>query len=41
VKKRVVLRAVGEVQKVGYRDFVQKIARKLGIVGNVENMRDS
>ena len=40
MKKRVVLRAVGEVQKVGYRDFVQKAARKLGIVGQVENMRD-
>ncbi len=40
MKKRVVLRAVGEVQKVGYRDLVQKTARKLGIVGHVENMRD-
>jgi len=40
MKKRVVFSAKGEVQKVGYRDFVQKVARKLGIVGYVENMRD-
>ncbi len=30
--------ADGEVQKVGYRDVVQKIARKMGIVGYVENL---
>ena len=40
MKKRVVLRAVGKVQKVGYRDFVQDSARELGVVGTVENMRD-
>jgi len=40
VKKRTILRAGGEVQKVGYRDFVQRVARKLEIVGYVENMRD-
>jgi len=40
VKKRVVFQATGEVQKVGYRDFVQDAARELGIVGTVENMRD-
>ena len=39
-KKRVTIHAKGEVQKVGYRDFAQKVARKLGIVGYVENMRD-
>lgn len=40
MKKRAILSAKGEVQKVGYRDFVQKVARNLGIVGYVENMRD-
>lgn len=30
----------GEVQRVGYRDFVQKIARKLKIKGFVQNLRD-
>ncbi|MGQ9781882.1 MAG: acylphosphatase [Nitrososphaeria archaeon] len=30
----------GEVQRVGYRDFAQKVARKLDIKGYVENLRD-
>jgi len=30
----------GDVQKVGYRDFVQKVARRLGVKGCVENLRD-
>ncbi len=32
--------AKGEVQKVGYRDVVQEIARKFGIVGYVETLED-
>jgi acylphosphatase len=32
--------AKGTVQKVGYRDYVQEIARKLGVKGYVENMKD-
>ena len=31
--------AKGEVQRVGYRDEVQRIARKLGIKGYVENIK--
>lgn len=30
----------GEVQKVGYRDFVVKVARRLGVRGYVENVED-
>ena len=37
--KRTTILITGEVQKVGYRDFVQRVARKLGVVGYVENMR--
>lgn len=37
---RVRLVVEGEVQKVGYRDFVQRVARSLGIKGFVENLRD-
>jgi acylphosphatase len=32
--------AEGDVQKAGYRDEVQKIARELGVKGFVENLRD-
>ncbi len=38
--KRANIIAKGKVQKVGYRDFVQDIARELGITGNVENLED-
>ena len=37
--KRAVLTVKGRVQKVGYRDFVEEIARKLGIIGFVENLK--
>lgn len=30
----------GEVQKVGYRDLVQSLARGLGVKGYVENLKD-
>ena len=38
--KRAIIIAKGKVQKVGYRDFVQDIARELGITGDVENLED-
>lgn len=37
--KRVVAVAEGEVQKVGYRDEVERIARRLNITGYVENIK--
>ena len=37
--KRVVIVVSGEVQRVGYRDAVEKIARKLKLVGFVENLK--
>ncbi len=37
--KRVVVIAKGEVQRVGYRDIVEKIARKLHLTGHVENLK--
>jgi len=37
--KRAVIIAKGDVQRVGYRDTVEKIARKLKLVGFVENLK--
>ena len=37
--KRAVIIAKGEVQRVGYRDIVEKIARKLKLTGFVENLK--
>jgi len=37
--KRAVIIAKGEVQRVGYRDAGEKIARKLKLMGFVENPR--
>jgi len=37
--QRVTLIAKGEVQRVGYRDGVERIARKLNITGYVENQK--
>lgn len=38
IRARIV--AEGDIQKAGYRDEVQKIARELGVKGFVENLRD-
>ena len=35
--KRLIITAIGEVQRVGYRDRVTKIARKNNITGIVRN----
>ena len=37
--KRVAIIARGRVQKVGYRDEVEEIARKLNVTGFVENVK--
>ena len=37
--KRAEIIAKGDVQRVGYRDAVEKIARKLNITGFVENLK--
>ncbi|MDI6886843.1 MAG: acylphosphatase, partial [archaeon] len=37
--KRAVIIATGEVQRVGYRDAVLKIARQLKITGFVQNLK--
>jgi acylphosphatase len=38
IRSRIVVR--GNVQKVGYRDFVQDIARELDVRGYVKNLKD-
>ncbi len=37
--KRAIVVVKGEVQRIGYRDFVERISRKLGITGFVENLK--
>ena len=39
MEKRAEIIVKGDVQRVGYRDRVEKIARKLGIKGFVENLK--
>jgi acylphosphatase len=38
MKKRAILTVEGDVQEVGYRSAVMKIAQKLRLVGYVENL---
>jgi acylphosphatase/gas vesicle protein len=38
--KRFEIIVKGIVQKVGYRDYAEEVARRLGIVGFVENVKD-
>jgi acylphosphatase len=35
-----VIRIHGKVQGVGYRFFATRVARRLGLKGSIENMRD-
>ena len=37
--KRAAIIIKGDVQRVGYRDFVENVARKLCIIGFVENIK--
>ncbi|MCK5217805.1 MAG: acylphosphatase [Methanosarcinales archaeon] len=36
---RVIIIAKGEVQRVGYRDVVERVARKMKLTGNVSNLK--
>jgi len=38
--ERVEIIAKGEVQRAGYRDYVERVARNLGVLGYVENLED-
>ena len=40
INRRVILRIQGDVQRVGYRDKVSRIASKEGITGEVRNLSD-
>jgi acylphosphatase len=40
MKKQLQATIMGRVQMVMYRDFAQRKARKLGLVGTVENQKD-
>lgn len=40
MKKQLQATIIGRVQMVMYRDFAQRKARKLGLVGTVENQKD-
>ncbi|KCZ72083.1 acylphosphatase [Candidatus Methanoperedens nitroreducens] len=39
MQKRAVIIARGEVQRVGYRDVVERAARRMKLTGFVENVR--
>lgn len=40
MKKQLQATIIGRVQMVMYRDFAQRKARKLGLVGTVQNQKD-
>lgn len=41
MKETRVLRIHGKVQGVGYRFFATRVARRLGLKGSIQNLRDS
>ncbi len=40
MRKRIECRITGRVQLVMFRDFAQRMARRLGLVGTVQNLPD-